>query len=290
MKKLIRPRHLPAIVVFAGLLGFIFRIWILGTGPNSEGLYKPQPLAWVLLWVLTALTLFAVIWLPRRLRSPGRYSDHFPASIPGAIGGVLAMLACLTSALGIFQAASGGLATFTAILGLAATVCLGLAAFARFTGKQPMMVAHTVPCLYFALLTFDRCRNWSNETQIGLYLFAFLASLCIMLATYQRACLDVGLGKRRSYLFWSLSGVYFCILALPGSDDLLFFGCMAVWLLTNLCSLRPLTKRKQQPAEPEQPDTAAAEPEAAPESPMIAAPTPAEDMSMDELVEWLKQD
>ena len=299
MKKFIRPRHLPALVVFAGLLGFVFRIWIIGLGPNSEGLYKPQPMAWALLWILTALVLTAVTLVPRRLRSPGRYSDHFPASIPGAVGVALAALSCLTSAFGVLKTAGNTLTTVTALLGLASAVCLGLAAYARFTGKRPMVVAHTVPCLYFALLIFDRCKNWSNEPQIGLYLFPFLASVCIMLATYQRACFDVNLGKRRSYLFWSLSGAYFCILTLPSCDDLLFYGSMAIWLLTNLCSLRPLTKRRQQPEETPTPVA-----EAAPKAPeqeekptpapqpenLTATPASAENMSMDELMDWLNED
>ena len=293
MKKLIRPRHLPAIVVFAGLLGFVFQIWVLGGGSNNEGLYKPQPVAWALLWILTTLTLGAIIWLPQKLRSPGRYADHFPASLPGGIGAVLATVSCLISAIGVLQNAANGLSTFTALLGLAATACLGLAAFCRFTGKRPMVLAHTVPCMYFALLIFDRCRNWSNQPQIGLFLFPFLACLCVMLATYQRACFDVDLGKRRSYLFWSLSGVYFCILALPSCDNLLFYGSMAVWLLTNLCNLRPLTRRKPQPEQPPEPTATEADPEPAATEPadkMVAAPASAENMSMDELLDWLNKD
>lgn len=294
MKKIIRPRHLPAMVAFAGLLGFVFRMWILGLGPNSEGLYKPQPLAWTLLWILTVLTLAAIILIPRRLKSQGRYTDHFPASLPGAIGSGLAAISCLTSAIRLFQGTTSTLSVITAVLGLISTACLALATYCRFTGKQPMMVAHTIPCLYFALLIFDRCKNWSNEPQIGLFLFPFLASICIMLATYQRACFDVGLGKRRSYLLWSLSGVYFCILALPGSSDLLFYGSMAVWMLTNLCSLRPLNKRKPQPpVNPESADTEAQpETENAPvlqTETIVTTPASAENMSMEELMEWLNK-
>ena len=300
MKKLIRPRHLPAIAVFAGLLGFVFRIWTIGLGPNSEGLYKPQPFAWTMLWILTAVTAAAILWVSRRLKSPGRYTDNFPASIPGTIGIALAALSCLTSAIDVLKNSVGGLAAVTAIAGLASTVCLILAAIARFTGKRPIVIAHTVPCLYFALLIFDRCKNWSNEPQIGLYVFSFLASICIMMATYQRACFDVGLGKRRSYLLWSLTGVYFCIVALPGNNDLLFYGSMAVWLLTNLCSLRPLTKRKQQPQEAPAPtraeimmNEANKDPEASVISPaenMTVTPTSAENMSMEELLDWLNKD
>jgi hypothetical protein len=101
-----------------------------------------------------------------------------------------------------------------------------------------------VPCLYFALRIFDSCRHWSNITQSGLFIFQFLASVCIMLATYQMCCFDVNLGNRRSCLLWSLSGVYFCALSLPVGEDLWFYGGMMLWLMTNLCAVHPLKSNR----------------------------------------------
>ena len=289
MKIHIRPRHLPALVGFAGLMGFLLRIWAMGSGTDAEGLYRPQPLAWVLIWVLTAAVAVAVILIPRRLRSPGRYSDHFPPSIPGGIGSALAAAACLITGIGLLQTTGTFLTTISALLGLAAAGCLVLAAFCRITGKNPMFATHLIPCLYFALLAFDRCRLWSNETQIELFLFPFLALLCVMMAAYHRSCFDVALGKRRSSLFWSLMGIYLCLLSLPSGENMLFYGAMALWLLTNLCSLRPLSRPRQQvPEEPAAPAAEAPAPEA--DAPIVSAPVSAENMSMDQLMDWLKED
>ena len=159
---------------------------------------------------------------------------------------------------------------------------------------KPSFVLHAVPCLFFALRIFERCKAWSNIPQITIFLFQFLASICVMLAVYQLACFDVNLGKRKTCLFWSLSGVYFSLLSLPSGDEPLFYVGMAIWLLTNLCSVRPLKARKPQQTEPA-PETT---PEPAPEAAAPEAPAPAptaesqlnEDMSLDDLKRWLDKE
>lgn len=290
MKKYLHPKFLPLLVSAAGLIGILLRWWTIGTGPDRDSLYAPQPIAWALLWIVTIPTLGAVMLIGKRLKNPGRYSDNFPASPVGAAGCALAALGILVS--GQAPAAGDFLSTIAYFLRLLSFATLALIALNRYQGKQPFFLLHTIPCLYFALRIFLLCRIWSNETQIGVFLFPFLASICVMLASYQLACFDVNLGKRKTCLFWSLSAVYFSMLALPGSDEPLFYIGMAAWLLTNLCSLRPLKARKPQPA----PEPA---PEAAPEVPPAPVPeTPApppapaltEDMSYDDLLKWLEQE
>lgn len=279
MKKYLRPRYLPLITVAAGLLGFFLRQWTLGAGPDRDGLYSPQPVAWTLLWILTAATLGAIVFLTAKLKNPGHYSDNFPPSPISAIGTALAAVTLLFTGIKILFSAAGLLATISGILGVVAAVCLAMAAFARYHGNRPAFLIHALPCLFFALWIFDRCRDWSNEPQISVFLFPLLASICIMLAAYQLASFDVELGKRRQSLFWSLSGVYFCMLTLAGGKDLLFYGCMAIWLLTNLCSLRLLKARKPQP------DPEVEEADAAPNTQPDAVPE--QDFSLDELKNWL---
>lgn len=276
MKKYLRPKYLPLFVVVAGLLGFFLRLWTLGSGPDKEGLYQSQPVAWVLLWILTAVTLGAILFLTAKLKNPGRYGDNFPASPISAAGTALAALALLVTGIQILTSPAGFLSIISGILGLAAAVCLILTAYARYQGKRPAFLTHAVPCLFFALWIFDRCRDWSNQPQISVFLFPLLASICVMLATYQLASFDVELGRRRHSLFWSLAGVYFCMVSLASTDELMFYGCMAIWLLTNLCSLRMLKVRKPQP-------------EPIPETPEEAEPTPTgePESSVEEIKDWL---
>lgn len=243
MKTFLRPKHLPFITLIAGVVGFLLRLWTLSPRPDSEGLYQPQPLAWTLLWIVTALLLISIPLSTTRLKRNGHYTEHFPASVVGGVGTLLAALGITVYGFSTMITSADLLTTVVGILGVSSGVCMVVLAFARFNGEQPNFLFRVIVCLFLAVRIFVCCRNWSNEPQIGIFLFPFLASICMMLACYQLCCFDVNIGKRRQSLFWSLSGVYFCILSLPGNSELLFYGSIGVWLATNLCALRPL-KRK----------------------------------------------
>ena len=291
MKKIIHPRNLPLLVMIGSILGLLLRYWTLGSGPNQNGLYEKQPVAWVLLWIVTALVLGLTFLLSRPLKNPGEYSDNFPASVLGAIGTGLAAVGVLYAGMQSILSISDLLDILGGVLGLASGVLLILAAVCRFKGKKAPFVCYTVTCLFFALRVFNQCQLWSNEPQISTFIFPFIASLCIMLAAYQRACFDVDLGKRSAYIFWALLAVYFSVLSLPSLRNLLFYGTMAAWLLINLCSLRPLKKRKDTPeAEPAPAEEipAAAEEAPAPQ-PEAEEAAPAEDATVQELKDWLDQ-
>lgn len=258
MNKYLQAKFLPLIVLAASVPAVLLRIITIIPGPDRDGLYADRPVCWTLLWVVTLAVIAVIFLVSRQLKTPGRYPDNFPKSIPGAIGCAAAALAVLVAGIqGLLASLAPQspsalinlplLGILTGLLGMVSAACLGFTAICRFTGKKTHFLTHAIPCLYFALRLFDCCRIWSNETQTGVFLFQFLTSVCIMLATYQLCCFDVNLGNRKSSLFWSLSGVYFCLLALPMGDDLLFYACAGLWLATNLCSLRPL-KAKAQPA------------------------------------------
>ena len=291
MKKFLHPKFLPVLVAVSGLLGLVLRLWTMGSGPNKEGLYEPQPLAWALLWIVTIAVLAAIVLLSARLKNPGRYFDNYPPSRIGAVGCALAALGIMISALTTIISAPDLLASVTGILGVVSAMALLLTGFARYSGKKPSFALHAIACLFFALRIFQCCNNWSNMPQISVFLFQFLASICIMLATYQLTCFDVNLGKRRTSLFWSLSSVYFCCLSIPSGEEPMLYVGMAIWLLTNLCSLRPIKARKPQPAPQEAPETQPEPAAPAPEASVSAAdPALQEDMSLDELMKWLDKE
>ena len=282
MKKYLHPTYLPILVPLASILALALRLWTIGGGPDSEGLYAPQPLAWVLLCLVSAVTLAGIFTLTRRLRNPGRYNDNFPASPLGAAGCAAGALGILYSALPPLFAAQDLLSSLCGILGIVSGAALLLCAVSRLRGKKPSFILHVITCLYFALRIFDCCKHWSNVTQIGAFLFQFLASICIMLATYQMCCFDVNLGNRPSYLLWSLSGVYFCVLALPMGEDIFFYAGMLLWLMLNLCSLRPMKALQVQTAEVNEiPETEAETSEVPPAEPL---PT------NDEILSWLENE
>ena len=72
------------------------------------------------------------------------------------------------------------------------------------------------------------------------YAYILSSTSFLMLATYHRASFDLNVGKRRPYAFCSLAAIFFSYLSLIGSENILFFMSVAVWLTTDLCSLIPM--------------------------------------------------
>lgn len=251
MKKFINPNLLTLIVPFLGIVGFLLRLWTIGPGPDADGLYPPQTLAWVLLAVVSVLTLAVILLGSLNLTKTGSYEHSYPKSLLGAIGCILGAAGIFICAFKSMDPTNQVLDNITVVLGFLSGACMLATAYFRFTGKKCPFIFHTIVSVYLAIRAFNRCRLWSNEPQIGIFLFGFLASLSLMLAMYQRATFDVDLGKRSKSLFWSLMSVYLCLVALPGDQEMLFYGGMALWLMTNLCSTNPVPKAPAPEVEPE---------------------------------------
>lgn len=262
MRKIINSKTIPFLVIICSVIGLALRLWTIGDGADAFGLYAPKPLAWTVLWVFTAVVVAMIVFANWPLKKTGSYEENYPKSLFGMIGNVLAGIGVVLYSLPtvIGDTLPGGSFLFysvpwvditgqpgipdliTGIGGLAAGGILIVLGVFRFLGKKPNFLLHGVLCLYFALRLFNRCRFWSDEPQVGVIVLPFLASLTLMLASYQRTCFDVDLGNRRSSLLWSLLGVYLCVLALPSMEEIFFYGGCALWLLSDLCSLRPVKR------------------------------------------------
>ena len=263
------------VITAAALLGFLLRLWTMAGGVDAEGLYASSVFAWILLWIVTLAVPVLIIVMVRPLTVPVKYNMNFPKSIVSAVGCLMAALGFVLAGVDSFSGAHDIPSFLTGVLGLGSGVSMLLVAYARFRGEKPNFLFHCCACLFMALRTFDLCRSWGNQPQIHLFLFALLAQISVMLAAYQLCCFDAEMGNRRVSLFWSLLSVYLCMLALPSAKDILFYGCIAIWLLTNLCSLKPAKKRKPVAQEPENP---------------VQAQIPGSDVSMDEIMTWLEEE
>lgn len=235
MKKLANSRWLlPAVLIFS-IVGFALRLYTLGDGPDAVGLYASHPIAWCFLLILTFAAMALIILLSLPLKSSKLYRHNFGASLPGAIGYGLAALAFVLSAFRVMDESADLLGIVGLILGLGGAVCFALGAVDRYSGRQPRFWILLVPCLFLAVRLFLSCRLWSTVPQTGNYLLPFVASLFLPLAVWHLSAFALDIGNRHYSLFFSLSSIYLCIIALPGGGDPLFFLCMAAFLATNLC-------------------------------------------------------
>lgn len=264
MKKILRFADM--VVLVCATFGMLLQLWIVWGGTDDKGLYPAMHPGWVLSWVLSLITL-ALIWIvTRQVGANQSYEANFPPSAVGALG-------CLAGAIAVFysgwQQLTYGLLwldTLCGILALLGGVGLLIVAFCRFTGKQPLFFPFMVLCAYFALHVFSLGRDVGGEPEMVRYLFRFLATIVLIPATYQFWGFSVGLGNRQTCLFWCLLAAYLCITSAPAGENGLVYLLLGVWLMTNLCTVKYLPRRKvcelslepeieEAPVQPEVPST-----------------------------------
>lgn len=261
MKRFINSRNIPLVVLLSSLLAMLIRIWTRGGGPDANGLFAPRPFVWTLLWILTFATAAVIVLAVSGLKNSPVYGENYPKSaicglctVPVAVWILISSYLQLRASVALELPDTTVVDTVTGIGGLVAGLCLLLSALHRCMGRKPFFLINGLVCLYLALRLFNRCQIWSNEPQIGVVVFPFLASTALMLSQYQRVCFDVDLGKRCWSALWSLMSVYLCIVAIFSFDQPLFYGLCALWQLADLCSLRPLKRKRVTVIEPELPE------------------------------------
>lgn len=247
MKK-IKLQNLPFFTLAAGLLGFILQLILQSTGVDEKGLLITGHFAGILLYILTALVLGVLLLAVRKMQNISRYNKLFPASPVSFAGCILA--AAGIAGCGVFSLLQQRdiITVLTAVLAVAATVCLVLLGLCRKKGKQPSYLLHACVTAYLMLQLVTLYRHWSPEPQLLQYFFPLLGAVFLMLTAYQAACLDDGKGSRRWYVVCNQAAVFFCCVSLLSEYWLLYLA-MGVWAHTNLCTLRPVRSRPAEPKE-----------------------------------------
>lgn len=261
MKKILRFADM--VVLVCATLGMMLQLWIFMGGTDSQGLYPAMHPGWVLSWVLSVLVL-AFIWvITRQVGVNQSYKANFPTSIPSVLG-------CLAGAIAVFYsgwqqlfASSVWLDTLCGILGLLGGLGLLMVAYCRFAGKKPLFLPFMILCTYFALNVFSLGRLVGGEPEMVRYLFRFFATIVLIPACYQFWGFSVGDGNRQTCLFWCLLASYLCIVSAPAGENGIVYLLLGVWMLTNLCAVKYLPRRKAAPL-PQEPEA-----EAAPAQPEI---------------------
>ncbi len=278
-------KNAPLIGLICGAVGIVLRLWMLLGGTDDRNLYPKSHPAWILLCLVSLCAVILFFLLSRHTEPRRSYKNNFPASGIGAAGHLAAATGIAIDGLGLFGNFLGNLAGIAAIL---STLALIYGGWQRLQGLRTSFLVHFVPCVYLVLQVFAMGRILGAEPEISRYLFSFLAILASLLACYELWGFDVGLGNRNNSIFWSLTAACLCLTAIPGDSHRLSYLGLAVWFLTNLCSLKPVRRvRKAAAAEP-QPE-GQPEPEIKTEAPAPAKPQLPEDMDTDALIAWLME-
>ena len=241
MNKLLKQWALPLIISLFGLAASLFQLWALGTA-DQNGLLTRGHFALALTWIITAGALGYLFYATRPLLHAPKYDYNFPPSLAGGIGSFLGAVGIFLTAYQLFNMGDDLLIMAAGYGSLLAAGALIFSGYCRMQGKTFPVIPHCLICLWFLLLLICQYRQWSAQPQLQLYAFQLLATVFLMVSTYQRACFHASMGNRQSYTFFRLAATYFCIVALPGSEFWPLYLCTAIWSATDLCNLTPIHK------------------------------------------------
>lgn len=235
-----------AMMLVLGIGAMVLRNTLYAVAVDVKGLLlRNHPLE-IAVTVLTAAVLVMVVLIVRRLENTGDYEDYRWVGFLGALGNAAAGAGILVTVLTAAPGLGNYLDNLWRILGLAASVCLGLAGIARGLGRRPFSLLHVVVCLFLMLHIVTRYRLWSSQPQMQDYVFALLGALALMFFGLYTAAMEAGCGSRRMTTGMGLAAVYLCTAELARSScPALYLGGL-VWVLMDLCSMGKTTAQDRE--------------------------------------------
>ena len=237
MKKILQPKWIPGLAVAAGIVGYCLRLWLLATGIDEKGLLRTEHPANLGSYLLTVLVLGSIVlclW-----RCPGKlpYRGLFPSSKFSALGCCVAAAGIVFTVFEELNQASDIVSWTCAGFGIIAVMSLGVLGMHRLKGTRPNPVLHGAVTLYLMLHLVCQYRNWNAETQLSVHFFQLMASVFLMLSTYQLTALDTGMDALKPYLFFRYTTAFLCLLAMRAQAPV-FYLSMALWVVLSGCDFR----------------------------------------------------
>ena len=220
------PRGIfPWFTVIEGVAGFVLQCGLFSS-VNADGLLPHNHIAGILSFALLAMTL-VICWLGSREESDLCPDRLFFSSSLASIGVGLSAIGVALSALTV--AGKGILQLLAFGSGILAAVALGFIAIRRAKKLHADAMLHSIITVYLILRTMASCSTWSAEPQFQLYFFPLLACVFLMITSYYRAALALGVEHSKKYVFFSQAALFCCLLCCRG-EDWIFYLSGALWL------------------------------------------------------------
>jgi len=228
--------------LFWGILALVLRRQLYLTGVDARNLLvQNHPLS-IAVTVLTIGMLIRTVLLVRKREDDRCYEKLYGGRLPGALGNLAAGAGILLTVLTAAPVAAGYLQAAWYWLGLAAPVCMLLAAIVRMLGKKPLFLLHVVACLFFVLHIVTRYQLWSSLPQMQDYLFSMLGAMALMFFGFYTAALEADCGNVPMMWGMGLAAVYFCTAELARSSCPWMYLGGIVWVLLDVCGMSQMEK------------------------------------------------
>ena len=235
MKKFLKSQILTLMALFCGIGMLFLRLSHLAT-INEHSLLASGHIGGIAASVLALLVPAILLW--QSLVLPKDNICKFPASIPAAIGCSVAALGVGYTAMQILMhVSSNTLYLVLGVLGLLATISLVIMAGCRWQGVKTNVLCYIVVTLFFILLLIVQYQIAAINTQLQLYAYAPVATICLMIATHNRACFDAKIGQLRLFVFFRTASIFFCLAAMAGSALWGLYLAGSIWSIMDLVNL-----------------------------------------------------
>ncbi len=249
MKRSLTNQILPWLAPVFGSLAMA-AMWAVHTfGTDSKGLILPFHISAIIVWILTVAMAGSLLFLLRDMEDTSGYRRLFPDSRWAAVGTLVAGISILATVVESLTAMDEPVRIVSGLLKIIAGIALIYLAWCRWKNVRGSFLAWAAAAAYMLLRIMFEYRTWSMEPQLLRYFFPLLASVSMVLAMYHRTAFAVKMGSRTQFLFFSQFGAFCCLAALPGTPAPFYVG-MALWALTDRCSLK-VVKAKSPDKAPE---------------------------------------
>lgn len=250
MKRSLKNKLLPWLAPVLGGLGMAAMWAVYALGTDDRGLVVPFHFSVIAVWCLTAVMAGSLIFLLHGMEDTAGYRRLFPDSRLAAAGTLCAAIGILATVVESLTAMDEPVRILSGLLKIVAGLALIYLARCRWKNLRGSFLAWAAVTAYMLLRIMFEYRSWSTQPELMRYFFPLLASVCMVLAMYHRTAFAIKMGSRKQFLFFTQFGAFCCLLALPGTPAPFYLG-MAVWAMTDRCSLK-IVKVKNTETPPEE--------------------------------------
>lgn len=237
MKRSLIIKILPWLAPVLGCLGMA-AIWTVQTfGIDDRGLILPFHFSALSVYFVTAVMAVGLLFLIRDMEDTSGYRRLFPDSRMAAVGTLCAAIGILATVVESLTAMDEPIRIISGLLKIIAGIALIYLARCRWKNLRGSFLAWAAATAYMLLRIMFEYRSWSTQPELLRYLFPLLASVCMVLAMYHRMAFCVKMGSRTQFLFFSQFGAFCCLLAFASTPAPFYLG-MAIWAMTDRCSLK----------------------------------------------------
>lgn len=228
----------PLFTAFLGAVGMLIRFWIHTAGTDPEGLVikgHPSLTAMAVLLIgFGALLAVVAIFMDKAPTAPHKSTVGAVGCFIGAAGLLITAFTELIAMSAAQQQVSiSQLSGVLSILfGFGSVAVFVLMGNRRKQGKSMNVWSYAVIVAFFVFHLLQQYQLWTRQPQLSDYLFPLLDSVFLMLATYHRACKDLGQPAQWQYLVLSQAALFFSMLSMGGQSRV-FYISMAAWMLLD---------------------------------------------------------